>query len=87
MKKLIGLILAACMLCAGATYADDYGIISSTAEGDATMTRAEMAKAVVILSGLKGAAEASMGAVTFDDVNAQDPLSGYFFIAEQAGGC
>ena len=58
-KKFIGLILVVCMLCTGIAYADDYGIIDSTVDANATMTRAEMAKIVVTLLGLKGGAEES----------------------------
>lgn len=82
-KKFIGIILVTCMLCAGIAYADNYGIIDSTVDANATMTRAEMAKIVVTLLGLKGGAEESKGSTTFNDVNVEHPLSGYIHIANQ----
>ena len=82
-KKFIGLILVVCVLCTGTAYADNYGIIDSTVDANATMTRAEMAKVVVTLLGLKGGAEESKGSTTFNDVNVEHSLSGYIHIANQ----
>ncbi|NLO41622.1 MAG: hypothetical protein GX109_01145 [Bacteroidales bacterium] len=82
-KKFIGLILVVCVLCTGTAYADNYGIIDSTVDANATMTRAEMAKIVVTLLGLKDGADESKGSTTFNDVNVEHSLSGYIHIANQ----
>ena len=84
MKKFIGLILVTCMLCTGIAYADNYGIIDSTVDANATMTRAEMAKVVVKLRGLKILEHEETKADTvFDDVKAEHPLSNYISRAEE----
>lgn len=85
MKKIAGVILAICVLCTGIAYADGYGIIDSTADVNETMTRAEMTKSIVIMHDLQKSGEDAKGAVPFEDVSPDDPLSGYIHLAKQMG--